>query len=63
MMTLLDDAIGHAGSLRALLERGEPAEIVAFEIQTLIETVASITGEISPDDVLNSVFSRFCIGK
>jgi tRNA modification GTPase len=48
---------------KKLLENNEPAEITAFELQSLIDSLSEITGEISPDDVLDSIFSRFCIGK
>ena len=60
---LLDSSFDAITELRELLATGEPPEITAFELQGLIDTLAGITGEISPDDVLNSIFSRFCIGK
>jgi tRNA modification GTPase len=60
---LLDSSFDAITKLRELLAAGEPPEITAFEFQGLIDTITGITGEISPDDVLNSIFSRFCIGK
>ena len=60
---LLDRSFAIIGKLRELLADGEPPEITAFELQGLIDTLAEVTGEISPDDVLDSIFSRFCIGK
>ncbi len=63
MMFLLEESLSSVENVKALLSAGEPAEIVAFEMQTLLDTLTGITGEITPDDVLNSVFSRFCIGK
>ena len=45
------------------IEVGEQPEIVAYEIQSVIDIIGEITGQISPDEVLGSVFSRFCIGK
>lgn len=50
-------------NLGTLVKQKDPYEIIAFEIQMLIDTLMEITGEITPDDVLNSIFSRFCIGK
>lgn len=59
----LSDAAEKAFSIQSLFSSGEPHEIIAFELQNLIDLLQEITGEIASDDVLNSIFSRFCIGK
>lgn len=38
-------------------------ELLAFEIHEAIHHLGSITGQITTDDLLGSIFSRFCIGK
>ncbi len=38
-------------------------EFVAEELRLAQEALAAITGEFSADDLLGSIFSRFCIGK
>jgi tRNA modification GTPase len=38
-------------------------EIISYELRDALESLGSITGEIIADDLLSSVFSRFCIGK
>lgn len=38
-------------------------EFISIDIRTALQALASITGQISNEDVLSSVFSRFCIGK
>ncbi len=38
-------------------------ELVSLDLHDCLDALAEITGEISSQDVLNSVFSRFCIGK
>jgi tRNA modification GTPase len=40
-----------------------PADIIAIDIRQAIRELSSITGSISTDDLLSSIFSRFCIGK
>jgi tRNA modification GTPase len=38
-------------------------ELVAFETRAGIETLGEIVGTIYTDDLLDQIFSRFCIGK
>ena len=38
-------------------------EFVASDLRAAESTLMEIIGEIAPDDVLNNIFSRFCIGK
>ena len=39
------------------------AEIIAEEIRSAIKVIAELTGDISNDEILNGIFSKFCIGK
>ena len=55
---------------RESLERAHEAadgrfgdELVAFEIRASIEALGEIVGTIYTDDLLDQIFSRFCIGK
>ncbi|MBN1498782.1 MAG: tRNA uridine-5-carboxymethylaminomethyl(34) synthesis GTPase MnmE [Spirochaetes bacterium] len=63
VLNLLEKSCSLCDSVTEVIKNGEPPEITAFELQQLISTLSEITGDISPDDVLDSVFSRFCIGK
>lgn len=38
-------------------------ELLAEELRLAQESLSSITGEFTPDDLLGEIFSRFCIGK
>lgn len=38
-------------------------EFISIDVRTALQALGSITGQISSEDVLSSVFSRFCIGK
>lgn len=38
-------------------------ELLAEELRLAQESLGSITGEFTPDDLLGEIFSRFCIGK
>ncbi|SHK62691.1 tRNA uridine-5-carboxymethylaminomethyl(34) synthesis GTPase MnmE [Fibrobacter sp. UWEL] len=59
----LEEAL--AGIDRVLHQlRSNPAvELLAFEMQIVRRALQSITGEISSEDVLQSIFAGFCIGK
>ncbi len=45
------------------LERGREPELIAEDLREGADALAEITGEMTPDDVLDQIFSRFCIGK
>jgi len=38
-------------------------EFLAADLRDALNAVGEVTGETTPDDVLNLIFSRFCIGK
>lgn len=40
-----------------------PVDIVAIEVHSALDSIGSITGTVASDDILNNIFSRFCIGK
>lgn len=42
---------------------GATSEFVAFDIREAMEFLAEITGEVTSEEILDSIFSRFCIGK
>lgn len=43
--------------------RGHGDEIVVFEVHQAIDDLGRVLGRVVEDDVLDRVFSRFCIGK
>ncbi len=40
-----------------------PADIVAVDLQDAVGALGEITGEVSTDDVLETMFGGFCVGK
>lgn len=50
-------------SAAELIERRIQLELLAEELRLAQQTLSSITGEFSADDLLGEIFSRFCIGK
>ena len=45
------------------LDSGLSSDFVAMDIRESLFHLGSITGEVSTDDLLESIFSKFCIGK
>ena len=45
------------------LEHGLPPEIAAEQLRIAADALGRIVGRIDPEDVLDQVFARFCIGK
>ena len=38
-------------------------ELVAIDLRAALDRLGEITGAVTTDDILNSIFSKFCIGK
>jgi tRNA modification GTPase len=45
------------------LESGIPGDLLALDIRRCLHYLGTITGEVSNEDLLDYVFSKFCIGK
>ena len=45
------------------LTGGMPADLVAVDLRDALYYLGTITGEVANDEVLGTIFSRFCIGK
>jgi len=48
---------------RKLARKGHGEELVAAEIRTALEELGKVVGAVYTEDVLDRIFSRFCIGK
>lgn len=59
----LEEALAGIDRVLAQLRSNPAVELLAFEMQVVRRALQSITGEISSEDVLQSIFAGFCIGK
>lgn len=60
------DLLTASQTLRRALEQikaGASADFIAMDIREATTALTSLTGAITTPDLLNSIFSRFCIGK
>jgi tRNA modification GTPase len=42
---------------------GSAQEIRAVDLRDALHAIGDITGETTPDEVLDRIFERFCVGK
>lgn len=45
------------------LKNGTPADLLAVDLRDALYHLGTITGEVTNDEVLSNIFSRFCVGK
>lgn len=45
------------------LESGKSSELMAIDIRHALHHLGEITGEVTTDEILGTIFSKFCIGK
>lgn len=62
--TSLEKARRHLEDAIRELQKSEPLpELVSLELRSAIGDLSEIIGEITTEDLLSEIFSRFCIGK
>ncbi|KAF0218395.1 MAG: tRNA modification [Geobacteraceae bacterium] len=59
----LEKAKKHLAGFNGNLSAGFILELLAVDLRDALHAVGEVTGETTPDDVLDLIFSRFCIGK
>ncbi|MFH1612523.1 MAG: tRNA uridine-5-carboxymethylaminomethyl(34) synthesis GTPase MnmE [bacterium] len=59
----LEKTIYHLKSAFLLIEKNQGIEIISLELKESLNELGNIIGETSTEDILNHIFSNFCIGK
>ncbi len=59
----LERAKGELAHTIETVEQGISGEFIAADLRTAELALGEIIGIVTPDDVLNNIFSKFCIGK
>lgn len=59
----LQNAQDHVKSALNALDQGMTGDFLSIDLRGALKDLGAITGEITTEDVLDSIFSRFCIGK
>ena len=59
----IDRSIEFINSASKAISEGESAEFIAHHIGMAMDSLGEITGEVTTEDILDEIFSKFCIGK
>ncbi|MDR1932962.1 MAG: 50S ribosome-binding GTPase, partial [Spirochaetales bacterium] len=60
---LIDAALAGTEEALALAAKAEPLDLIAPLLREAVNSLGEITGEVSSADILETMFSRFCVGK
>ena len=60
---LINKANENVKKAKEALKQKMPLDIIAIFIKDILEDLGTITGEIATDDIIDEIFSKFCLGK
>jgi tRNA modification GTPase len=59
----LDKCLAALERCRECIENASGLELAAFELNGALEALEELAGKVTPDEVLDTIFGSFCIGK
>ena len=60
---LIEKAIQNVKKTKETIQQNVPLDIIAIFIKDILEDLGNITGEVVDEDIINEIFSKFCLGK
>lgn len=60
---LISTAIKNLNEAEKSLNIGMPVDIIAISLKNVLQNLGEITGEEASEEIINEIFSRFCLGK
>ena len=60
---LLREALGFLEDAGSAAENMLPYDCIVIDVRNAIDLLGEITGDTVQDEIINQIFSRFCIGK
>ena len=60
---LISKALLNVNKAQDALKENMPIDIIAIFIKDILEELGNITGDVVTDDIINEIFSKFCLGK
>lgn len=61
--SILSNILKSIGEVEQAIENQLTKDFITIDIRKIIQLMGEITGEITNDEILGNIFSRFCIGK
>lgn len=59
----LEKAEGFLRAAKDSIVQNYPADLVAVDLRASLSSIGEITGEVTNEEILQDIFSKFCIGK
>jgi tRNA modification GTPase len=56
-------ALEHVSDARRSMLQKMPIDLLAIDLAEAVDALGEITGETASEDLLATIFGRFCIGK
>ena len=60
---IISKALENVKKANEALKLSMPIDIITIYIKDILEDLGEITGEVVSEDVINEIFSKFCLGK
>jgi tRNA modification GTPase len=60
---VLQNALSELILAREAVGRRLEPELIAFDVRSVMDTLGELTGVVRSEDILDEIFSNFCIGK
>jgi tRNA modification GTPase len=60
---LLKETLGHIQEAKAGLDRGIPLDMVEIDMRNAWQSLGEIVGDAVAEDLIDQIFSQFCLGK
>lgn len=62
-IALLNKSLSIVDEIENAVNNDLEVDMIEIDVKRLWETLGEITGEVGSDDLLNEIFSKFCLGK
>lgn len=60
---IISKSLDNVKKSKEALEMNLPIDIITIYIKNILEDLGEITGEVVTEDIINEIFSKFCLGK
>ena len=60
---IISKSLENVKKSKEALEKKLPIDIITIYIKNILEDLGEITGEVVTEDIINEIFSKFCLGK